>query len=320
MKTLNHSITILISLIILSAIFSCQKKKDTAMIDLVQLMLMDSYFHPICGSDTPEKAETVPKSLYTQDGYAIGYGTTPYVPAGKKCYYKFVPTTSGIYGFGPDISTNSSSSKVKYHIYGPNTTPDKLPSGNASFNDTFLYANLNKDSGWNDSAASTGDNSAVFFQKANSVRYILVDGTECTSNCEYEFGIGLTTLLNNQRSCQSLNSVVTSSVRFDESDIKMEGAKYRGCHFFFISHKDTTSSFMVTRTSTNTSTITLSVSDPVSAAVSKLSSLTYSGNFLSGASTVTISGMVTKAGQGRYIVVDDTDLSQTTRYTLTNSF
>ena len=306
--------------VLLFQTLSCEKKKQYDDGDFFTgLFLYNLALDPICSSFTPETAVTI--SNNASNGYPEYYGNisiSPSVPPGKQCYYKFTPTSSGLYDFSAfGTGSGSSASKGIFHIGLVGKTPTSIPTTTSSFDTENLYTNV---------PANYSDTTAVvtepqFYQSANTTRIIIADGTNCTSNCK----IGLKIVKRGSDGGSSTSNVSCSgtglqginTTRFDESGISFPSI-FTPCYFLFVSPKSTTMQLTQTRTDSGGTTPTMTLS--VSAAVTSSASTFTSASSTTSTTAATLNGLVTPAGSGRYIEAKFSPTPSGFTFKMTNSY
>jgi hypothetical protein len=315
---------VILLLLVLFQTLNCEKKKEDKNGEFFTgLFLYNLATDPVCSSFTPESAVAIAE--LTNLGYPDYYGdisVTASVPPGKQCYYKFTPSSGGLYDFSPFGTRTGSSgtSKGIYHIGLVGKAPTKLPSTTSSFDSENLYTNVPADS---------SDSNAVvtkpqFYQSANSTRIIIADGTNCTSNCKIGLKItksgGTTTGSSPNLTCISFGSTtqrIINTARFDETGISFS-ATSTPCYMLFVSPKSTTMQLTQTRTDSGGTTPTMTLS--VSAAVTSTASTFTSATSTTSTTAATLNGLVTPAGSGRYIETKFSPTPSGFTYRMTNSY
>ncbi|WP_108974133.1 hypothetical protein [Leptospira ryugenii] len=320
-KLTSYAKKVVILTIFLAQTFSCEKKDQYNDADFFTgLLLYNLALDPVCSSFTPETAVTL--SNNESNGVPDYYGdisATASVPPGKQCYYKFTPTSAGIYvfsafGSGTGSFSSTSTSKGIYHLGLVGKTPTKIPSTTSFFDDENLFTNV--------PASYPSETTVVtdpqFYQSANSTRFIIADGTNCTSNCK----IGLK-IVKRERvasaniSCSGTDSKSINTVRFDETGVSISSIG-TPCYMLFVSPRSTIMQLTQTRTDSGVTTPTMTLS--VSNAVTNTASTFTSATSTTSTTAATLNGLVTPAGSGRYIETRFSPTPTGFAYRITNSY
>ncbi len=292
----NHLLrsSLLGAFILSLALLSCKKEKDDTE-GIFAILWANSVLNPVCSSFTPETAQPfVERSASSYGLNSSSYTVT--VPQGKQCYFKFTPSTAGIYRLNSFFGStdNIYVADIKLHMGLINKLQTKIPSNSVDFDAENLAANLL-------TTRESITRLLNFYQNANSSRILMLDGSNC-SECKIKLEITKSDVFNTF-GCTNNSFVPSGLIRFDESGLSLRFSNHTSpCYYLFVSPTNTTAQFTQTKTYTGLQNLSmvLSVSSPITAPTTTFTSAASNTNN----SAATVSGITTQAGQGRYIKTD----------------